>query len=233
MSNTEKLGAKKVGNTKESRNFINKTLTFFTKYQNIIYGILIGILVLICAILAFNKFYLQPKNEKAAALIVTPIQYFVQGDSTSLNLALEGDDENDGFLTIASDFKLTKAGNTAKYYAGLCYLKLNDKEEALNYLLQFKKKDDIMWYACQALIGDLYDESGDSGKAMRYYLKAVKGDDPYFTPIALFKLGQLYEREGNLKKALIAYERIEKDFYTEYGRMGVDRYVERAKLNEK
>ena len=64
-----------------------------------------------------------------------------------------------------------------------------------------------------------------------YYEKAVKGKDPFFTPIALFKLGQMYERKGDWKKALDAYETIEKDFYTEYNKMSVAQYVERAKAN--
>ena len=142
---------------------------------------------------------------------------------------LEGDDENDGFLTIISDYKLTKTANTAKFYAGLTYLKLNDKEEALNYLLQFKKKEDVLWYACQALIGDLYDEQGDESKAITYYKKAVKNDDPYFTPINLFKLGQMYERSENWKEAAAAYKRIESDYYDQYQNMGVAKFAENVK----
>lgn len=231
MANKEKLGTKRESSSQEKENFVTKTIKFFNKFQNIIYGILIGIIVVACAIIALNRFYLQPKNEKAASAIAIPIQYFIAGDSTSLNLALEGDEENDGFLAIASGNKITRTGNTANYYIGLTYLKLNDKEQALEYLLKFKKKDKIMWYACQATIGDLYDDLGDEAKALRYYLKAVKGTDPLYTPIALFKLAQMYERNGDWEKALVAYERIENEFDTEYKRMGIDRYVERAKLN--
>ena len=148
-----------------------------------------------------------------------------------MNLALEGDDENDGFLTIASDYKLTRTSNTANYYAGLTYLKLGQKDEALEYLKKFKKKEDVLWYGCQATIGDLYDEQGDEAKAISYYEKAAKGKDPFFTPIALFKLGQMYERQGDWKKALDTYETIEKDFYTEYNKMSIAQYAERAKAN--
>ena len=118
MTNTENLGSKKTEQLQENENFVTKVLSFFNKYQNIIYGIIIGILVIILAILAFNRFYLQKKNAEASAQIVQPIHWFMQGDTASLKLALEGDGENDGFLDIASGYKITKTSNTANYYAG-------------------------------------------------------------------------------------------------------------------
>ena len=231
MANTENLGSKKMEQTTENENFLTRFFTFFSKYQNIIYGVIIGILVIILAILAFNRFYLQKKNAEASAQIVQPIHWFTQGDSASLKKALEGDGENDGFLDIASGYKITRTANTANYYAGLTYMKLGQKDEALDYLKKFKKKEDVLWYGCQAVIGDLYDEQGDEAKAISYYEKAVKGNDPYFTPITLFKLGQMYERKGDWKKALDAYETIEKDFYTEYNKMSIAQYAERARAN--
>ena len=233
MANTENLGSKKNEQVQEKENFVTKTLSFFNKYQNIIYGVIIGILVIILAILAFNRFYLQKKNNEASAQIVQPIHWYLQGDTASLKKALEGDSENDGFLDIASGYKITKTANTANYYAGLTYLKLGQKEDAMEYLKKFKKKEDVLWYACQATIGDLYDEQDDEAKAISYYEKAAKGKDPYFTPIALFKLGQMYERKGDWKKALSAYETIEKDFYAEYNKMSIAQYAERAKSNVK
>ena len=231
MANTENLGSKKNEQLQENENFLTRFFAFFSKYQNIIYGVIIGILVVILAILAFNRFYLQKKNAEASAQIVQPIHWFVQGDTASLTKALEGDGESDGFLDIASSYKITRTANTANYYAGLTYLKLGQKEDALEYLKKFKKKEDVLWYGCQATIGDLYDEQGDEAKAISYYEKAAKGKDPYFTPIALFKLGQMYERQGDWKKALDAYETIEKDFYTEYNKMSIAQYAERAKAN--
>ena len=96
-------------------------------------------------------------------------------------------------------------------------------------LKKFKKKEDVLWYACQATIGDLYDEQGDESKAISYYEKAIKSEDPFFTPITLFKLGQMYERKGDWKKALDSYQTIEDKFYAEYQKMGISQYAERAK----
>ena len=53
MANNENLGSKKIEQTQENENFVTKILSFFNKYQNIIYGVIIGILVVVLAILAF------------------------------------------------------------------------------------------------------------------------------------------------------------------------------------
>ena len=95
MANNEKLGAKKTENTQETESFGTRFINFFVKYQNVIYGIIIAILVIIAAIIALNKFYFTPKNHKASAAMLAPINYYMAGDSASLKLALDGDDEND------------------------------------------------------------------------------------------------------------------------------------------
>ena len=229
MATNEKLGSKKTEQTEEKENFVTKTLSFFNKYSNIIYGVIIAILIIVLGYILFNRFYLQKKNNEASAMMTQPINWLMAGDTASLNMALDGNDEFSGFLDIASSYKITKTANTANYYAGLCYLKLGQKDEAMEYLKKFKKKEDVLWYACQATIGDLYDEQGDESKAISYYEKAVKSQDPYFTPITLFKLGQMYERKGDWKKALEYYQTIEKNFYSEYQKMGISQYTERAK----
>lgn len=230
MANKEKLGVKKGEQRKEKSNFITKSVNFYNKYEKIIFGILIGILVVIGGIFAFNKFYLAPLNKKASTLMAQPIHFFSLGDSASLQLALDGDDDIDGFLTIASDFKLTKVANTANFYAGLIYLKQGNKDEALDYLLKFKKKEDVLWYNAQAIIGDLYDEMEDTGNAMKYYKKACESKNSFYAPIALFKLGQLYEREEDWKSAYETYQKIEKNFYDQYVNMSVDKCLERVKI---
>jgi len=212
--------------------FVVRVFAFFNQYDKIIYGVAIGLLVVVCALLAFNKFYLFPQSEKASAMMSAPIDSYMRADSLSLIVALEGDDENEGFLTIASSFKLTSTANTARYFAGLCYLKLGDKDEALHYLLKFKQKDDVYWYAAQGVISDLYDDQENIKKAIKYCKKAAESKDPYFAPVNLFKLGQLYEREEDWKKAALAYQAIKDRFYAEYQKMNIDKFLERALINQ-
>jgi tetratricopeptide (TPR) repeat protein len=213
--------------------FVVRIFKFFNQYNNVIYGVAIGLLLVVCALLALNKFYLTPQTEKASSMMTAPIEMMMKADSLSLATALEGDDENEGFLSIASSFKFTKAANTANYFTGQCYLRLGEKEEALNYLLKFKQKEDIYWYGAQATISDLYDDQGDIKKAIKYCKKAAESKDPYYGPVNLFKLGQLYEREGDWKKAADTYQMIQDKFYAEYQKMSVDKFLERARLNIK
>jgi hypothetical protein len=224
----------KIEEKKEQKqeNFVVKIFNFFDEYNKIIYGVAIGLLLLVCALLAFNKFYIVPQTEKASSLMSAPIEYMMRGDSVSLAIALEGDDEIEGFLTIASSFGFTSASNTAKYLSGMCYLKLADQEEALQYLLKFKHKDDIYWYAAQGIISDLFDDQGDIKKAIKYAKKAAESKDPYTAPVNLFKLGQLYEREDDWKNAASAYQIIQDKFYAEFQKMGVDKYLEKAIINK-
>jgi tetratricopeptide (TPR) repeat protein len=170
----EKLDKKNEQGHETHEGFVVRIFNFFNQYDKIIYGVAIGLLVLIAGLMAFNKYYLVPKAEKASALMRAPIDFMLKADSLSLIKALEGDDENEGFLTIATSFALTSTANTAKYFAGLCYLKLGDKEEALNYLLKFKHKDEIYWYGAQGMISDLYDDQGDITKAIKYAKKAAE-----------------------------------------------------------
>jgi tetratricopeptide (TPR) repeat protein len=227
-----KLEEKKEQGQRKQDGFVVRIFGFFNQYNQIIYGIAIGLLVIVCGLLALNKFYLVPKSEKASGLMTAPIDFMMRADSLSLIKALEGDDENEGFLSIASSFAFTSTANTAKYFAGLCYMKLGDKEEALNYLLKFKHKDDIYWFAAQGLISDLYDDQGEVSKAIKYCKKAAESKDPYFAPVNLFKLGQLYEREENWGKAASTYQSIKDKFYAEYQKMNIDKFLERALINQ-
>lgn len=231
MANTEKLGAKQEIEGQVSE---KKWVAFYKKNEKVIYGVLIGILVVAVLIIAIYKFVIVPKNQKAAEAILAPIEQYAiglsTGDSLSFATALEGDEENDGFLTIIDDYSSTKAANTAKYYAALCYVQQHNTDEALEMLLKYKKNDDYVWYSAQMLIADLYDEQGDVENAKKYYKHAIKGNTDLVAPVASFKLGMLFEREGNWEEAYNNYQFVEDNYYERFTEMGVSKYLERAKI---
>ena len=231
MANTEKLGTKQEIEGQENE---KKLVAFFKNNEKVIYGVLLGILVVIVLIIALFRFIITPRNQKAAEAIMAPIEQYTlalsTGDSLSFSTALEGNEETDGFLTIIDDYGSTKAGNTAKYYAALCYLQQHNTDEALDMLLKYKKKDNNVWYSAQMLIGDLYDEQDDVESAKKYYKHAIKGNTELVAPVAAFKLGMLYEREENWNEAYDCYQLIEDKYYERYTQMGVDKYHERAKI---
>ena len=231
MANTEKLGTKQEIEGQENE---KKLVAFYKNNEKIIYGVLLGILVVVILIIALFRFIITPRNQKAAEAIMAPIEQYTlglsTGDSLSFATALEGNEETDGFLTVIDDYGSTKAGNTAKYYAALCYLQQHNYDEALDMLLQYKKKDQNVWYSAQMLIGDIYDEQGDVENAKKYYKHAMKGNTELVAPVAAFKLGMLFEREENWNEAYDNYKLIEDKFYERYTQMGVAKYLERAKI---
>lgn len=231
MANTEKLGTKQEIEGQENE---KKLVAFFKNNEKVIYGVLLGILVVVILIVALFKFIITPRNQKAAEAIMAPIEQYTiglsTGDSLSFATALEGNEETDGFLTIIDDYGSTKAGNTAKYYAALCYFQQRNYDEALDMLLKYKKKDQNVWYSAQMLIGDIYDEQGDVENAKKYYKHAIKGNTELVAPVAAFKLGMLFEREENWNEAYDNYKFIEEEFYERYTQMGVAKYLERAKI---
>ena len=231
MANTEKLGTKQEIEGQENE---KKLVAFFKNNEKVIYGVLLGILVVVILIIALFRFIITPRNQKAAEAIMAPIEQYTlglsTGDSLSFATALEGNEETDGFLTIIDDYGRTKAGNTAKYYAALCYLQQHNYDDALDMLLQYKKKDNNVWYSAQMLIGDLYDEQGDVENAKKYYKHAIKGNTELVAPVAAFKLGMLFEREEDWNEAYDNYKFIEDKFYNRYTQMGVAKYLERAKI---
>lgn len=231
MANTEKLGTKQEIEGQENE---KKLVAFFKNNEKVIYGVLLGILVVVILIVALFRFIITPRNQKAAEAIMAPIEQYTiglsTGDSLSFATALEGNEETDGFLTIIDEYGSTKAGNTAKYYAALCYLQQRNYDEALDMLLKYKKKDQNAWYSAQMLIGDIYDEQGDVENAKKYYKHAIKGNTELVAPVAAFKLGMLFEREENWNEAYDNYKFIEEEFYERYTQMGVAKYLERAKI---
>lgn len=231
MANTEKLGTKQEIEGQENE---KKWLAFYKNNEKVIYGVLLGILIVVILIIALYRFVIVPRNQKAAEAIMAPIEQFNlglgTGDSLAFATALDGNEESDGFLTIIDDYGSTKAANTAKYYAALCYLNQHNTDEALEMLLKYKKKDNNLWYSAQMLIGDLYDEQGDVENAKKYYKHAIKGNTELVAPTAAFKLGMLYEREENWAEAYDNYKFIEDKFYQRYTEMGVAKYLERAKI---
>src|SRR6186713_3077598 len=65
-------------------------------------------------------FYKNSQNEQAQKQMFQAVYFFEQD---SLNLALNGDGNNLGFLSIIEDYGFSDAAKLANYYAGVCYLK--------------------------------------------------------------------------------------------------------------
>jgi tetratricopeptide (TPR) repeat protein len=197
--------------------------------KNISFGI-IAIAVIIGAILAYNYLYAAPKNKNAAVAIFKGEQYFMKD---SFNLAINGNGvDYDGFEQIIDQYGGTKPGNLAKAYAGICYYKTGDMENAIKHLKSFKSDDDNIAPAIIGLIGDCYVESGDVKEGISYFEKAAaKANNDFLSPIYLKKAGIAYESLQQYDKAVKAYTAIKEKHAASMDAMDIEKYIVRAQLS--
>lgn len=184
---------------------------FIDHYQNIIFGVVTGLVVIIGGYLAFQNFYQKPRNQEALAQMFQAELQF-ERDSFAAALTNPGGGYS-GFLDIIENYGGTPTGNVAKYYAGISYLNLGRYQEAADYLKDFKAKGTISPAMKNGALGDAYSELGDLDKARSYYKKAVDAQtNDVLTPYYLLKLGMLDEKNGNSDAAVKSYKRIQSEF---------------------
>ena len=181
----------------ESTGFTGKVMNFFEKYQKPL--CIAGIVILVCilGIFAISKFYVQPRNVRAAEEMFAAEQWFSNND---FEQALNGNDDHLGFADIIDDYGCTKAGNLAKYYAGVCQLRLGKYNEAIDLLKSYKGKDTFTKAEALMMIGDANAELDNNNDAVKYYEKAAKSNENFvISPAALFKAGVVYMTKLNDK----------------------------------
>jgi tetratricopeptide (TPR) repeat protein len=201
---------------------------FFERNQIAVLGILGGLVLLIGGYFIYQNLYKKPRNEKAMTQMFQA-QYQFERDSFALALENPGGGY-DGFLDIIDNYSGTKAGNLANYYAGVCYLHLGRYEAAIDFLEDFKPAGEVTPVMKHGTLGDAYSELENWSKALSHYESAANAaSNEFLTPYYLKKLGMLHERQGDLKKALAAYERIKAEFPNTTSSVGIDKYIARAK----
>lgn len=205
---------------------LSRTESFIVENQNVI-SIAVGvIIVIILAFFGFQKYYMEPQNMEAQDQMYNAQRYF---ESDSLDKALYGDGNSLGFIDIASEYSITKAGNLANYYAGLAFLKKGNFDQALDYLKSFESSDHVVGSMAKGAIGDAYLEKGDRSSAVSYYLEAAHRDDNNFsTPLFLLKAGKVYELDEKYSKAVDAYTKIKEDYPKSNEARDIDKYIARA-----
>ena len=209
---------------------LTKVEQFIETYQKQIVWVVGAILGIVILFMAFQNLYVKKKTQEAVAQMFPAEQYFENED---WERALDGDGNNLGFADIISDYKFTKAANLAKYYAGICYLRLGEYEEAISYLNKFKSKDKILSSIALGGIGDAHAQLGDPGKAISFYKKAASNKSNDFTsPLYLLRAGILLEQEGKFKEACELYERIKADYAASTEGRTIEKYITRVKIRQ-
>ncbi|MCS6991026.1 MAG: tetratricopeptide repeat protein [Chitinophagales bacterium] len=189
-----------------------------------------GIVGLVVLYVAFSRFYLAPRNDEANNQMFMAQQWFGQD---SLRRALYGDGNYPGFLQIISDYRWTDAANLAHYYAGICYLRLDSFEFAIEHLKKFKGRDKIVTAMAYGALGDAYSELGQFEQAISFYKKAAyHKENDVVTPVYLKRAGLLLERLNRHEEALLIYQEIKNKFPNTTEGREMDKYIGRLENAE-
>jgi len=225
------MAKKKKGDSSQGLKNVEETLTKTEQFLEQNYKLLIyvlGVIVVLVGLFWLFRMYLVKRNNEAQSQMYQAERYL---DIDSLNLALYGDGNYLGFLDISEDYKFTKAGNLARYSAGICFLHLGQYEDAIDMLEKYSKKDKLIGSLAIGATGDAWVEMGDINKGITKYIEAAEyADNEFNTPLFLMKAGELYELEGNYDKALKIYERIQSEYPESTEGSSIEKYIARVKL---
>lgn len=203
---------------------VDRAQDFYSKNKNIILVALVAVVVVIGGFIGYNRFFKEP-NEKKAQEAIFAAQNYLAVDS--FRLALSGDGNTYGFLQVIDKYGSTKAGNLARYSAGVCYVKLGDYQKGIEQLKAFSSDDLVLQPLANGLIGDAYMELNKADDAVSYYKKAGAADNELISPIYLLRAGLALEKANKPQDAIAVYKEIRQKYpQTNEGRE-MDKYLAR------
>ncbi len=189
--------------------------------QKVIFGLVAGIAIVTVGYLLYNKYIVEPKQDKASNEMFQAQQYFkkavdetVAKKADSLyKLALNGGEGKSGFVRLASDYSGTEAGNLSNYFAGIAMLNTGKYAEAISYLEKFDSKEMMLKVLAIGAIGDAYSEQNKMKEALEFYLKASETNkNDLTTPRFLLKAGQTAMLLGKKADALKYFTSIKEQY---------------------
>ena len=208
---------------------ILKAKSFWTKYQKPLLTAVGVIAVLFAGWYGYKNYIVAPKEEEAQNAMWKAEKYFRED---SLKLALNGDKFNRGFVYILNNFGSTKAGNLAKYYAGLCYLRTSDFNKAVTYLKDFNTDAKQIQMMAYGALGDAYSELNKNDDAVNYYKKAANEftDDITMSSEYLFRAALKLETLGKNTEALELYKELKQKYPNTQRGYSADKYIYRLSI---
>jgi len=206
--------------------FQGKAEGFINNNKGLFLSVL-GVLFLGAALYFFySNVYIGGQEEEAQVELYKAQQYF---ERDSFRLALNGDGNFSGFLSIADNFSGgTKAANLANYYAGISYLNIGEFENSIQYLEKFNIDDQLVSVMAKGAMGDAYMELGQEDQGINYYKQAgTMNGNELTSPMFLLKAGLAMERKGDFAGAKEMFEKI-KDYPTSTQAAEADKYIARV-----
>lgn len=212
---------------------LSKSEDFVLKYKNYLIGGVVALLVIAAGYFVVKHFTTE-SFQKASTAMAKAQEYYseavISDDADLFNKALNGDSiGNAGFLAIANDYS-GKAANLANLYAGICYARLGQMEEAATYIKKYDGNDEMVAPAAIGALGNVQAALGQLDEAVSTLKKAAaKADNAALSPQFLVQAAEILESQGNKEEALKLYEQVKAN-YPEYLRYNsLDNSIERVK----
>ncbi len=223
----------------EQQGYMNETLNakeaLFLKHRKNISIAIVVIILLVAGVICYNTYVSGPREQEASTALAKGQDYFA---NQQYDKALKGDGAGyAGFLSIASDYSNTDAGNLANLYAGLCYANMDKWNEAVQYLDGFSTSDDQMISpAAMAALGNAYAHLKQLDKAVECLKKAANMADSEamdktnnsISPVFLIQAGEILESQNKKDEALKIYQDIKTKYVNAPIAQEIDKYIERA-----
>ena len=204
---------------------VAKAKDFWSRFSK---PIMIASSVIILAVggwYVYQNFFKKPNEAKAVEAMFKAEEYY---RLDSVNLALNGDGQNWGFLKVIDKYGGTKAGNLANFYAGNCYIKLNENDKALKYLKKFDGDSKPVQARAYKLMADAYADLGKNTDALDYYKKAARHFEKDVSNSAEYLLYAAYLADRVIKdqkEATALYKEIVEKFPNTQQSSDADKYL--------
>jgi tetratricopeptide (TPR) repeat protein len=152
---------------------------------------------------AYQYLIAKPKEAKAA-VAMWQAQYWFEKDS--MELALNGGADFEGFDAIISNYSGTKAAKQAHYAAGIIYRDKGEYETAITHFKEADFNDASVGVLSTGNIGDCYIQLGNIEEGASYLEKAAKMADKadsrdFLAPIYLLKASKAFLELNKADKA--------------------------------
>jgi len=208
----------------ENEEIIAKAQDFWTRYQKQITVVLAVVVLAIGGWYAYKNFIVKPNTEKAVDAMYKAEEYYRMD---SLQKALNGDGINWGFVKVIKEYGGTDAGNLAHLYAGDCYLRTGDFNNAVKQLKEYSTSDKQYQARAYKLLGDAYSELGKNDDAIEYYKKSANHfpEDLHNAAEALLFAALLSDKSGKTKEAIELYKEIKDRFPNTQAYNESDKYL--------
>ncbi|MFN8416911.1 MAG: tetratricopeptide repeat protein [Cytophagaceae bacterium] len=182
---------------------------FLQKNFKLLAGAVAAVVLVVGAWVGYSLYIDNLDKEASAAMYRAQMMF----EQDSLDLALKGSSDFQGFLDIADAYGATQSGKLAAYYVGAIYLKKKDFDQAIEFLDKYSSNNGLIQARAWALMGDAYSEKNDSENAIKYYKKAsgYLPNDQVST-IYMIKLGLAQELAGKFNDAIETYDVIIKEY---------------------